>query len=344
MDFLLEDYVKKENIYKDEPLAKHTCLRIGGPCTALVIVSSIKELSALVQKLYECKKPYLIIGNGSNVLAPDEGLDKIVIKLGGDFDSVSVSSDGTITAGAGALLSTIAKRALDNGLSGFEFASGIPGSLGGGLVMNAGAYGGELCQVTDQVLLMATEHIYFNIPVMKLSFLEDGTQTGEFVSEVSCGDVICLEGSRMEFAYRDSILKHHGLIALSAIIMLEAASKEDIQSKMDELNKARRDKQPLEYPSAGSTFKRPEGYFAAKLIEEAGLKGYRVGGAMVSTKHAGFCVNVDNATSKDFKKLIEDITAKVKENSGVLLEPEVIILDQEALEDRAARWLKESFS
>lgn len=324
----LKDIIEEGRILENEMLCKHTTLKIGGPCKALVTVNNIDELVRLVAAIQEEKESFVLLGNGSNVLADDEGCDKIVVKLGGDFESVNYTGGCMIEAGAGATLAKLSKIAMENALTGAEFASGIPGTVGGALVMNAGAYGGEMKGIVDNVTLMSCEKVSFTSPVMKYCISEDGSMTGEFDTIINPGDIFTLDGNRMEFGYRSSILKKRSFIALYASCAFEMGDEAAIKEKMKELNAARREKQPLEYPSAGSTFKRPEGYFAAKLIEDAGLKGYAVGDAMVSEKHAGFCINKGNATAKDFKKLMQDVYDKVKENSGVELEAEVLTLNK----------------
>lgn len=282
----------------DEDMSLHTTLKMGGKAHVFVTVKTMAALGELIRVFKSVKSDYFLLGNGSNILVSDKGLDIPVIRLSGDFDRVTAEGD-MIKAGAAALLSSVARTALDNSLTGLEFASGIPGSVGGAMVMNAGAYGGEMKNAVVSVKVM--------------------DENGD-VSEYSNED--------MAFGYRDSILKRRKLIVTETVFKLNKGDKESIKSTMDELNKKRREKQPLEYPSAGSTFKRPEGYFAAKLIEDAGLKGYTVGGACVSEKHAGFCVNKDNGTASDFYKLMTDVKDKVYESSGVTLEPEVIMLGE----------------
>lgn len=299
---MLEELIKIlgiENVIENENLSNHTTLKIGGPARLYLKVSSEDSLSKTLEYLINNSINYYILGNGSNVLASDEGFDGAIIRLTGDFEEVKVS-DGMITAGAGALLSVISKNALDNELTGLEFASGIPGTLGGALVMNAGAYGGEMCQVVKEVTLLEKEGSSYKKTV--------------YTNE------------DMKFSYRHSIAKEKTVIFLSAKMSLEKGNQEEIKASMDEKNKARREKQPLEYPSAGSTFKRPEGYFAGKLISDAGLKGYSVGDAQVSEKHAGFCINKGNATAAEFTKLMKDVSDKVYELYGVRLEPEIINL------------------
>ena len=282
----------------DEDMSLHTTLKMGGKAHVFVTVKTMAALGELIRVFKSVKSDYFLLGNGSNILVSDKGLDIPVIRLSGDFDRVSAEGD-MIKAGAAALLSSVARTALDNSLTGLEFASGIPGSVGGAMVMNAGAYGGEMKDAVVSVKVM--------------------DENGD-VSEYSNED--------MAFGYRDSILKRRKLIVIETVFKLNKGDKESVKSTMDELNKKRREKQPLEYPSAGSTFKRPEGYFAAKLIEDAGLKGYTVGGACVSEKHAGFCVNKDNGTASDFYKLMSDVKERVYKDSGVTLEPEVIMLGE----------------
>ena len=282
----------------DEDMSLHTTLKMGGKAHVFVTVKTMAALGELIHVLESVKSDYFLLGNGSNILVSDKGLDIPVIRLAGDFDKVTAEGD-MIKAGAAALLSSVARTALDNSLTGLEFASGIPGSVGGAMVMNAGAYGGEMKDAVVSVKVM--------------------DENGD-VSEYSNED--------MAFGYRDSILKRRKLIVIETVFKLNKGDKESIKNTMDELNKKRREKQPLEYPSAGSTFKRPEGYFAAKLIEDAGLKGYTVGGACVSEKHAGFCVNKDNGTASDFYKLMSYVKERVYKDSGVTLEPEVIMLGE----------------
>ena len=282
----------------DEDMSLHTTLKMGGKAHVFVAVKTMAALGELIRVFKSVKSDYFLLGNGSNILVSDKGLDIPVIRLAGEFDKVTAEGD-MIKAGAAALLSSVARTALDNSLTGLEFASGIPGSVGGAMVMNAGAYGGEMKDAVVSVKVM--------------------DENGD-VSEYSNED--------MAFGYRDSILKRRKLIVIETVFMLNKGDKESIKNTMDELNKKRREKQPLEYPSAGSTFKRPEGYFAAKLIEDAGLKGYTVGGACVSDKHAGFCVNKDNGTASDFYKLMSDVMERVYKDCGVTLEPEVIMLGE----------------
>lgn len=293
----LEETISKDKIKYDEPLSKHTSFNIGGPADVMVFVSNEEELRKVLETVKKEKYDFFLLGNGSNVLASDDGFRGVIIKLGGDFLNVSVEKD-TITAGAGVTLTKLANAAMNASLSGLEFASGIPGTLGGALFMNAGAYGGEMKQV-----------------VRKVTVFDPKSQS-----------IKVLSNEEMEFGYRRSILKEKGYIALSCIIKLVESDSNVIRDTMLELAKKRKEKQPLEYPSAGSTFKRPEGYFAGKLIEDAGLGGCRIGGAEVSEKHKGFVINKGNASAKDVRDLIEHVTKTVREQSGVTLEPEVLFL------------------
>lgn len=273
-------------------MKKHTSFRTGGCAKYLVTPTNPSEIQELVSALKKENISYTVIGNGSNLLVSDKGYDGVVIEIGKKMSDISVDGE-TITAMAGALLSRIASVALSNSLSGFEFASGIPGSLGGAVMMNAGAYGGEIKDVVYE-----TTYI-------------DGI-----------GDIKTITGDMHGFGYRKSIFTKDDII-LSSKIKLSKGNKEDIKALCDELNAKRREKQPIEYPSAGSTFKRPEGYFAAKLIDDASLRGERVGGAMVSMKHCGFVINYDNATSTDVFRLMQKIKTTVYDKFGVILEPEV---------------------
>jgi len=288
----------------NEKMAGHTTLRMGGTAKVFVSVQTEEILGRLMVYLEENAVPYFVIGNGSNLLVSDNGYDGVIVKLSGEFEKITCDTS-RIKAGAAGLLSSIAKCALDEELTGFEFASGIPGSLGGAIVMNAGAYGGEMKDVVENVRMMVIQN--GNIKITDIS------------------------NDEMHFGYRRSLITEDSnakYIVLSVDILLSKGDKENILAVMKDLNTKRREKQPLEYPSAGSTFKRPEGYFAAKLIEDAGLKGFCVGGAAVSTKHAGFCINYDNATASDFYGLIKKVQEKVFEDSAVMLETEVIMLGE----------------
>lgn len=284
------------SVLREEPMKNHTSFRIGGPADIYVQPGSESEAVAVLELLRREGAPFVVIGNGSNLLVDDAGVRGVVVEIGRGLSDVT--ADGTcMTAGAGILLSRLANAALDAGLTGLEFASGIPGSLGGAVVMNAGAYGGEM-----QDVVVCTR--YF-----------DGA--AQAVREIT--------GAAHKFGYRRSVFRA-GDVILSAQMQLAAGDKAEISEKMKDLNNRRKEKQPVELPSAGSTFKRPEGYYAGKLIADAGLAGYRVGGACVSEKHCGFIVNDKNATCADVRRLMEHVQQVVYERFGVELEPEVRFL------------------
>ena len=289
--------IKEENILRDELLSKHTTFRIGGKADYFVKPASENEVAVLVKELNENNIDFYIMGNGSNILASDEGYRGVIVYIGENLSDIELLDESTIKAGAGAMLSKVARVALDNSLSGMEFASGIPGSVGGAVVMNAGAYGGEIKDI-----------------IVKVKVCDKSGRIFEIANE------------ELDFSYRHSAIQEEGYTVLGAIFTLKPGNKDEISRTVKEISAKRKEKQPLEYPSAGSTFKRPEGYYAAKLIMDAGLRGYRVGGAMVSEKHCGFVINADNATASDVKKLMEDVADKVEEQYGVRLEPEVKFL------------------
>ena len=286
----------EDNVKIDEDMKKHTTFKAGGKAAFLVTPDSEEKVKELIRFFKENEIANYIIGNGSNLLVRDEGFDGVILEIGSKLSEVVVN-ENKITAQAGALLSKTANQAYKSGLSGMEFASGIPGSVGGGVAMDAGAYGGELKDIVETVT-MCDEN----------------------------GEEITLTVDEMDFSYRHSIVQDKNYIVLSATFSLTQGEPEKILETMNDLNQRRRDKQPLEYPSAGSTFKRPEGYFAGKLIQDAGLKGYSVGGACVSEKHSGFIINKGGATATDIITLIGDVQKIVKEKFGVELEPEVKIL------------------
>lgn len=287
-------------VLEHEPMARHTTMRVGGPAEILFSPANEGELLFAVREAKRAGAPFRIIGNGSNLLVLDGGLPGLTIRLGEAFSKISVDGN-QIRAQAGALLSRVAAAARDASLTGLEFASGIPGSAGGGMAMNAGAYGGQLSDVFEGCRALDPE----------------------------TGIISALGPAEMALGYRESAALSRGLIVTEAAFRLTAGDRSAIQAKMDDLSARRREKQPLNLPSAGSTFKRPEGYFAGALIEQAGLKGLRVGGASVSEKHAGFVVNDRGATARDVLDLIRLVQARVLEHSGVRLETEVRILGEE---------------
>lgn len=289
----IQKLVGEAKVLVNEPMASHTTFKIGGPADYFVMPETSEELAAVLKLCKEENMPYFILGNGSNLLVGDKGFRGAVIQLYKNFDGICL--EGTkITAKAGAMLIRVAKEAGKAGLTGLEFASGIPGTIGGAMVMNAGAYGGEMKDVVAAVTVLTKE-----------------------------GEIKTLSGKEMNFRYRGSVVEDEGYIVLEAVMELKEGNLEEIQARMEELSLQRRTKQPIEYPSAGSTFKRPEGYFAGKLIQDAGLRGYQVGGAQVSEKHCGFVINAGGATAADVMNLMQDVSDKVNAQFGVTLEPEV---------------------
>ena len=293
---ILKSIVGEQYVCENEPMGKHCTFRCGGNTKYYVKPGSINELTDVIKACKKQEYPYMVIGNGSNILIKDEGYDGVIIEVNNRISSIDIIGD-EIVADAGAKLSSVAMAAYESDLGGFEFAHGIPGNVGGAIVMNAGAYGGEMKDIVKWVKVL--------------------NEAGE-IETINAGD--------LEFGYRTSAIMKRNLVVLQMCIKLFLSSGEEISTIMQMFMQKRKAKQPLEYPSAGSTFKRPEGYFAGKLIEDAGLRGYRVGGAMVSEKHCGFVINYDNATATDIINLMEDVKNKVKEQFGVELEPEVKII------------------
>lgn len=292
------------DIIENAPMSQYTSFKAGGAAAALTEVKNVEELKAMLEILTERAIPHMILGNGSNTLFKDSGYEGVVIRLRPDcFSDVSFQEDSKgerclVKAGSAILLSTLAKALLEESLTGFEFAAGIPGSFGGALFMNAGAYGGEMKQIVKSVRGVAP----------------NGKSERIFSAE------------EMDFGYRHSVFQENGYIAVEAVLELRKGDKASIAAEMKELAYRRNSKQPLRYPSAGSTFKRPEGHFAGKLIEEAGLKGASIGGAQVSDLHSGFIINRDNATATDILKLITLVQNRVYDETGIMLEPEVRII------------------
>lgn len=300
MSISIYDYIEKivpqENILFDEPMSRHTTFRVGGPAKCLIKVNDKEQMKKLVPYLHKTGQKFFILGNGSNLLVGDKGYPGILVKLGDGMEEVTVEGE-RMKLSAGTLLSKAASIARENELTGMEFSSGIPGTVGGAIVMNAGAYGGEMKQIVESVEVMDRE-----------------------------GEILVLDNDTMEFGYRTSVIKSRPFIVLETVLRLQKGKKEEIGAKMEELSRLRREKQPLEFASAGSTFKRPEGYFAGKLIMDAGLRGFSIGGARVSEKHCGFIVNSGNATAADIREVIEEVQQCVKAKFGVSLEREVIYL------------------
>ncbi|MBE5870201.1 MAG: UDP-N-acetylmuramate dehydrogenase [Lachnospiraceae bacterium] len=294
----ISELVGSENILQNEPMKDHTTFRIGGEAECLLKVPGQDEMIELMKCFHKLETPYYVIGNGSNILVGDKGISGIVLSTSEHMNRISIDGE-RITVEAGEMLSRVAAVARDQGLSGLEFAAGIPGTIGGAIVMNAGAYDGEMKQIVECVRVVSAE-----------------------------GEVLELDNETMEFGYRTSIIKNRPFIVLEAVLKLRRAGKEEIKAKMDDFTAKRREKQPLEYPSAGSTFKRPEGNFAGRLIMDAGLRGFRVGGAQVSEKHCGFVINVGGATAADVVEVMEEVKEQVKDRFNVELEPEIILLGE----------------
>ncbi|CEN76942.1 UDP-N-acetylenolpyruvoylglucosamine reductase [[Clostridium] sordellii] len=295
----LLNILDKEGIYLNEPMKNHISFKVGGPADFLLKPKTEDEIKRLIEFLKNENIPYIVIGNGSNLLVKDGGIRGVVIKIADNFNKFEIE-DTKVIAQSGALLSFMGKAILNKSLTGFEFAAGIPGTLGGAIAMNAGAYGGEMKDIVKSVRLMDSK-----------------------------GNIIELSNKEMEFEYRRSLISKSDYIVLSAIIELKEGNFDEIKGYMKELTKSRVTKQPLNLPSAGSTFKRPEGHFAAKLIEDSGLKGLTLGGARVSEKHSGFVVNIGDAKAKDIIELINVVKSTVYSKFGVMLEEEVKILGDE---------------
>lgn len=297
LEFIRET-VTPENMKLQESMAAHTTFRIGGEAAVFVEVPGKQQLTQLVQYMAKISQEFFVLGKGSNLLVGDKGYPGIVLNLGKQFARIEVEGD-IIRAEAGASLPQVAVTAMQYGLSGLEFAAGIPGSIGGAIVMNAGAYDGEMKQVTKNVTVLN-----------------------------QMGEEMVLDCDTMEFGYRTSIIKNRPFVVEEVELRLTKGDPAEIKAKMDDFNGRRKEKQPLEYPSAGSTFKRPEGYFAGKLIMDAGLRGFRIGGAQVSEKHCGFVINVGNASAADVREVIDEVRERVKQQFGVTLEPEVVFLGE----------------
>ena len=294
----LKQIIDEKQILINEPMKNHTTFKVGGPADLFVMPESVDELKQIIEAAKNAGISTYVVGNGSNLLVGDLGYRGMIVQIYKNMNQVSCEGN-EITAQAGALLSTIARLALDQELGGFEFASGIPGTLGGAVAMNAGAYGGEMKQVLKSATVLTRD-----------------------------GEVKVLSNEELKLGYRKSIIIDEDYIVLEAVIALAKADPEEITGKMNEYALARRTKQPLEYPSAGSTFKRPEGYFAGKLIQDSGLRGFSYGGAQVSEKHCGFVINKGNATAQDIVTLMKMVNDKVVETFQVPLEPEVKMIGE----------------
>ena len=292
------EIVGENKVLEQEPMARHTTFRIGGPADYFVELGSIEQIRAAIQVCREENLPWFVLGRGSNLLVSDKGYRGVILSIYKDFQKTEIQGE-TVTVQAGVLLTTLSGKVLDASLTGLEFASGIPGTIGGAVVMNAGAYGGEMKDIVRKVTVLDQD-----------------------------GEVRTLTSGEMQFGYRTSLAKKKGYIVLGAELTLKQGEKEKIREEMQALKAKRIEKQPLEFPSAGSTFKQPEGYFAGKLIMDAGLRGAAVGGAQVSEKHCGFVVNTGNATAADVRELMRQVQGKVQEQFGVHLEPEVRFLGE----------------
>ncbi|HBB47918.1 MAG TPA: UDP-N-acetylenolpyruvoylglucosamine reductase [Blautia sp.] len=292
------DLLGEDRVFTEEAMSQHTTFKIGGPADYFLMPDKGEDVGRVIKICKEKEIPYFILGNGSNLLVGDGGYRGAVIQIYRNMSSVTVEGN-EIRAQAGALLSAVAAAAKNASLTGFEFAGGIPGTIGGAVVMNAGAYGGEMKDVLTEVTVMNAE-----------------------------GDIFTLPTEELELGYRTSIIKTAGYIVLEAKIRLKEGDLEVIRETMKDLTIRRTTKQPLEYPSAGSTFKRPEGYFAGKLIMDSGLAGYQVGGAQVSEKHCGFVINAGGATARDVRTLMDNVRDIVYKKYGVALEPEVKFLGE----------------
>lgn len=288
----LWNLTEEKRIFKEEPMAKHTTFRVGGPAE-YYLMPDRKELPEVIRCCGEYQIPYLVIGNGSNLLVSDKGIRGAVIEIGKNISAIRVE-EGRIYAEAGALLSKTAHTALEHGLTGMEFAAGIPGCMGGAVVMNAGAYGGEMKDIIASVTVLTKQ-----------------------------GEEKKLRVEELDLSYRHSCIPQQEYLVLEAELALQPGKQEEIRARMEELKAKRNAKQPLEYPSAGSTFKRPEGYYAGKLIMDAGLRGFQVGGAAVSEKHCGFVINKEQASATDIYRLMQEVQQRVQQQFGVKLEPEV---------------------
>lgn len=288
--------VPEEDILTEEPMSRHTTFRIGGEAACFIRISSEEQLRRLIPYFENVGVEYFVLGKGSNLLVGDKGYPGVILQISDACQQIE-AEENRLQVQAGAALSKVAFFAMERGLEGLEFAAGIPGTVGGGVVMNAGAYGGEMKQVVESVRVLSPE-----------------------------GEILTLDNDTMEFGYRTSIIRNRNFTVLSVTFRLREGNREEIRARIEDFQKRRMEKQPLNYPSAGSTFKRPEGYFAGKLIMDAGLRGFQIGDARVSDKHCGFVINVGKATARDVTDVIEEVQEKVRERFGVSLEREVIYL------------------
>ena len=290
--------VPEEDILTEEPMSRHTTFRIGGEAACFIRISSEEQLRKRIPYFENVGVEYFVLGKGSNLLVGDKGYPGVILQISDACQQIE-AEENRLQVQAGAALSKVALFAMERGLEGLEFAAGIPGTVGGRVVMNAGAYGGEMKQVVESVRVLSSE-----------------------------GKILTLDNDTMEFGYRTSIIRNRNFTVLSVTFRLREGNREEIRARIEDFQKRRMEKQPLNYPSAGSTFKRPEGYFAGKLIMDAGLRGFQIGDARVSDKHCGFVVNVGKATARDVTDVIEEVQERVRERFGVSLEREVIYLGE----------------
>ena len=291
----IQKIVSKDKIFTNEPMSKHTSFKIGGPAEIFVKINNVEELKLIIKISKQAEVPITVVGNGSNLLVSDDGIRGIVLKI--EFDKIEIEESGKLKVGSGVKLAFLAQKCLKEKLQGFEFASGIPGTIGGAIRMNAGAHGSEMKDIVKKITCMTRD-----------------------------GKIQVISNEEAKFEYRNSIFSQNDYIILEAEIQLRKGNPEEIRSKMDEYATYRKEKQPIEYPSAGSTFKRGNDFITAKLIDECGLKGYQIGGAQVSEKHAGFIINKGNATAEDVKQLMKYVEEQVYNKFGKKIEPEIEII------------------
>ena len=291
----IQKIVSKDKIFTNEPMSKHTSFKIGGPAEIFVKINNVEELKLIIKISKQAEVPITVVGNGSNLLVSDDGIRGIVLKI--EFDKIEIEESGKLKVGSGVKLAFLAQKCLKEKLKGFEFASGIPGTIGGAMRMNAGAHGSEMKDIVKKITCMTRD-----------------------------GKIQVISNEEAKFEYRNSIFSQNDYIILEAEIQLRKGNPEEIRSKMDEYATYRKEKQPIEYPSAGSTFKRGNDFITAKLIDECGLKGYQIGGAQVSEKHAGFIINKGNATAEDVKQLMKYVEEQVYNKFGKKIEAEIEII------------------
>lgn len=291
----IQKIVSKDKIFTNEPMSKHTSFKIGGPAEIFVKINNVEELKLIIKISKQAEVPITVVGNGSNLLVSDDGIRGIVLKI--EFDKIEIEESGKLKVGSGVKLAFLAQKCLKEKLEGVEFASGIPGTIGGAIRMNAGAHGSEMKDIVKKITCMTRD-----------------------------GKIQVISNEEAKFEYRNSIFSQNDYIILEAEIQLKKGNPEEIRSKMDEYATYRKEKQPIECPSAGSTFKRGNDFITAKLIDECGLKGYQIGGAQVSEKHAGFIINKGNATAEDVKQLMKYVEEQVYNKFGKKIEPEIEII------------------